>query len=61
MILGSRNRNKNVLIVSNDNKVRTSEEETRAGRVKKLWIMLVFSGSSVVKLVCRMVLDFIPF
>ena len=61
MILGSRNRNKNVLIVSNDNKVRMSEEETRAGRVKKLWIRLVFSGASVVTLVCRMVLDFIPF
>ena len=52
MILGSKNRNENVLIMSNDNKVRTSEEETSAGRVKKLWIMLVFSGASVVKHWC---------
>lgn len=42
-------------------KVRTSEEQTSAGRVKKLWIMLVFSGASVVTLVCRIVLGFIPF
>lgn len=61
MILGSKSRNENVLIMSNDNKVRTSEEETSAGRVKKLWIMLVFSGASVITLVGRMVLDFIPF
>lgn len=42
-------------------KVRTSEEQTSAGRVKKLWIMLVFSGAIVVTLVCRIVLGFIPF